>query len=111
VLQNVFFEKENQNEKLRFLLCDCNLINFQQLLEVDPALKKFKSYKNSVKVASKIGNVLTAVTIVGMSFISHSLFFFLDNYCMPLGITDIRACSEVLKFYGKISLRYQVQVL
>jgi hypothetical protein len=25
---------------------------------------------------------------------------------MSLGITDIRACSEVLKFYGKISLGY-----
>ncbi|XP_078174669.1 succinate dehydrogenase subunit [Carex rostrata] len=38
------------------------------LLEVDPALMKFKSYKNSVKVASKIGNVLTVVAVTACSY-------------------------------------------
>jgi hypothetical protein len=35
---------------------------------VDPALKKFKSYKNSVKVASKIGNILTNDVIASCSY-------------------------------------------
>lgn len=38
-----------------------------QLLEEDVALKRFKSYKNSVKQVSKIGNVLTLAVVVGMS--------------------------------------------
>ncbi|KAL0922259.1 hypothetical protein M5K25_006230 [Dendrobium thyrsiflorum] len=33
------------------------------LLEEDPALKRFKSYKKTVKQASKIGNVLTILAI------------------------------------------------
>ncbi|KAF8657613.1 hypothetical protein HU200_059760 [Digitaria exilis] len=37
------------------------------LLEEDVALKRFKSYKNSVKKVSKIGNVLTLAVVVGMS--------------------------------------------
>jgi hypothetical protein len=38
------------------------------LLGVDPALKKFKSYKNSVKVASKVGNILTDDVITSCSY-------------------------------------------
>ncbi|KAH7661743.1 hypothetical protein IHE45_15G083900 [Dioscorea alata] len=34
------------------------------LLEEDPALKKFKSYKNSVKRVSKIGDALTIIAAV-----------------------------------------------
>uniref|UniRef100_A0A453KRE2 Uncharacterized protein n=1 Tax=Aegilops tauschii subsp. strangulata TaxID=200361 RepID=A0A453KRE2_AEGTS len=37
-----------------------------QLLEEDVALKRFKSYKNSVKRVSKIGNVLTLVVFAGI---------------------------------------------
>ncbi|ONM54760.1 Succinate dehydrogenase subunit 7A mitochondrial [Zea mays] len=37
------------------------------LLEEDVALKRFKSYKNSVKQVSKIGNVLTLAVVFGMS--------------------------------------------
>lgn len=37
-----------------------------QLLEEDPALKRFKSYKNTVKRVSKIGNGLTVLVAVGM---------------------------------------------
>ncbi|KAK8946106.1 hypothetical protein KSP40_PGU015537 [Platanthera guangdongensis] len=33
------------------------------LLEVDPALKRFKSYKKAVKQASKVGNVLTILAV------------------------------------------------
>ncbi|PKU61872.1 succinate dehydrogenase subunit 7, mitochondrial [Dendrobium catenatum] len=38
------------------------------LLEEDPALKRFKSYKKSVKQASKIGNVLTILAIAACSY-------------------------------------------
>jgi len=38
-----------------------------QLLEEDVALKRFKSYKNSVKQVSKIGNALTFAVVLGMS--------------------------------------------
>ncbi|KAJ3700621.1 hypothetical protein LUZ61_004326 [Rhynchospora tenuis] len=38
------------------------------LLEEDPALKKFRSYKNSVKAASKIGNVLTVVAFAACGY-------------------------------------------
>jgi len=34
-------------------------------LEEDVALKRFKSYKNSVKQVSKIGNVLTLAVVLG----------------------------------------------
>jgi hypothetical protein len=46
-----------------------------QLLEEDVALKRFKSYKNSVKQVSKIGNVLTLAVAVGMPL--YLCFFFL----------------------------------
>ncbi|XP_062193863.1 succinate dehydrogenase subunit 7, mitochondrial-like [Phragmites australis] len=38
------------------------------LLEEDSALKRFKSYKNSVKQVSKIGNVLTLAVVVACSY-------------------------------------------
>ncbi|KQJ90112.1 succinate dehydrogenase subunit 7, mitochondrial [Brachypodium distachyon] len=38
------------------------------LLEEDAALKRFKSYKNSVKKVSKIGNVLTLVVVAACSY-------------------------------------------
>ncbi|KAL6655648.1 hypothetical protein ACP70R_006474 [Stipagrostis hirtigluma subsp. patula] len=38
------------------------------LLEEDAALKRFKSYKNSVKQVSKIGNVLTLAVVVACSY-------------------------------------------
>ncbi|NP_001318134.1 Succinate dehydrogenase subunit 7, mitochondrial-like [Zea mays] len=38
------------------------------LLEEDVALKRFKSYKNSVKQVSKIGNVLTLAVVFGCSY-------------------------------------------
>ncbi|XP_020579481.1 succinate dehydrogenase subunit 7, mitochondrial [Phalaenopsis equestris] len=38
------------------------------LLEEDPALKRFKSYKKSVKQASKIGNVLTILAVAACSY-------------------------------------------
>ena len=38
------------------------------LLEEDVALKRFKSYKNSVKRVSKIGNVLTLVVFAACSY-------------------------------------------
>ncbi|GJN34099.1 hypothetical protein PR202_gb22738 [Eleusine coracana subsp. coracana] len=48
------------------------------LLEEDVALKRFKSYKNSVKQVSKVGNVLTLVVAVafacGSSAMAASLF-------------------------------------
>ncbi|CAL9751623.1 unnamed protein product, partial [Musa acuminata subsp. burmannicoides] len=39
------------------------------LLEEDPALKRFKSYKNSLKRVSKIGDVLTILVVAGMVFV------------------------------------------
>ncbi|KAJ1289543.1 hypothetical protein BS78_02G172500 [Paspalum vaginatum] len=38
------------------------------LLEEDVALKRFKSYKNSVKQVSKIGNVLTLAVVLACSY-------------------------------------------
>ncbi|XP_020082599.1 succinate dehydrogenase subunit 7, mitochondrial-like [Ananas comosus] len=38
------------------------------LLEEDPALKKFKSYKSSVKQVSKIGNALTMLVIAACTY-------------------------------------------
>ncbi|XP_038984061.1 succinate dehydrogenase subunit 7, mitochondrial-like [Phoenix dactylifera] len=38
------------------------------LLEEDPALKKFKSYKNTVKRVSKIGDVLTVIVVAACSY-------------------------------------------
>ncbi|KAM0952015.1 putative succinate dehydrogenase subunit 7 [Dioscorea sansibarensis] len=38
------------------------------LLEEDPALKKFKSYKNSVKRVSKVGDALTIITVVACAY-------------------------------------------
>ncbi|XP_073012541.1 succinate dehydrogenase subunit 7, mitochondrial-like [Typha latifolia] len=38
------------------------------LLEEDPALKRFKSCKNSVKRASKIGNALTVLVLAACSY-------------------------------------------
>ncbi|TVU09436.1 hypothetical protein EJB05_42908 [Eragrostis curvula] len=38
------------------------------LLEEDVALKRFKSYKNSVKQVSKIGNVLTLAVAVACTY-------------------------------------------
>ncbi|CAN6174199.1 unnamed protein product, partial [Urochloa humidicola] len=38
------------------------------LLEEDVALKRFKSYKNSVKRVSKIGNVLTLAVVFACSY-------------------------------------------
>ncbi|XP_010913829.1 succinate dehydrogenase subunit 7, mitochondrial isoform X2 [Elaeis guineensis] len=35
------------------------------LLEEDPALKKFKSYKNTVKRVSKIGDALSVLVVAG----------------------------------------------
>ncbi|KAF7058778.1 hypothetical protein CFC21_065766 [Triticum aestivum] len=40
----------------------------KSLLEEDVALKRFKSYKNSVKRVSKIGNVLTLVVFAACSY-------------------------------------------
>ncbi|KAJ3691014.1 hypothetical protein LUZ61_020178 [Rhynchospora tenuis] len=37
------------------------------LLEEDPALKKFRSYKKGVKLTSKIGTVLTGVAVAGVT--------------------------------------------
>ncbi|KAJ4783552.1 succinate dehydrogenase subunit [Rhynchospora pubera] len=37
------------------------------LLEEDPALKKFRSYKKGVKLTSKIGTALTGVAVAGVS--------------------------------------------
>lgn len=39
-----------------------------QLLEEDPALKKFKSYKNTVKRVSRIGDVLTILVVAGKTY-------------------------------------------
>ncbi|KAH7674437.1 Succinate dehydrogenase (quinone) protein [Dioscorea alata] len=38
------------------------------LLEEDPALKKFKSYKNTVKRVSRIGDVLTILVVAACSY-------------------------------------------
>ncbi|EER98845.1 hypothetical protein BDA96_02G201800 [Sorghum bicolor] len=38
------------------------------LLEEDVALKRFKSYKNSVKQVSKIGNALTFAVVLACSY-------------------------------------------
>ncbi|NP_001132723.1 Succinate dehydrogenase subunit 7, mitochondrial-like [Zea mays] len=38
------------------------------LLEEDVALKRFKSYKNSVKQVSKIGNALTLAVVLACSY-------------------------------------------
>ncbi|WOL13808.1 hypothetical protein Cni_G22588 [Canna indica] len=38
------------------------------LLEEDPALKRFKSYKNNLKRVSKIGDVLTIVVVAACSY-------------------------------------------
>ncbi|KAJ4804132.1 succinate dehydrogenase subunit [Rhynchospora pubera] len=38
------------------------------LLEEDPALKKFRSYKKGVKLTSKIGTVLTGVAVAACSY-------------------------------------------
>ncbi|KAJ6799604.1 succinate dehydrogenase subunit 7, mitochondrial-like [Iris pallida] len=38
------------------------------LLEEDPALKRFKSYKNTVKRVSKVGNALTVLVIAACSY-------------------------------------------
>ncbi|XP_020248712.1 succinate dehydrogenase subunit 7, mitochondrial-like [Asparagus officinalis] len=38
------------------------------LLEEDPALKKFKSYKNTVKRVSKIGTGLTALVVAACTY-------------------------------------------
>ncbi|XP_074565754.1 succinate dehydrogenase subunit 7, mitochondrial-like isoform X1 [Curcuma longa] len=38
------------------------------LLEEDPALKKFKSYKNNLKRVSKIGDVLTIVVVAACAY-------------------------------------------
>ena len=40
----------------------------RQLLEEDPALKKFKSYKNTVKRVSKIGDALSVLAVAGMIY-------------------------------------------
>ncbi|KAG0470647.1 hypothetical protein HPP92_017347 [Vanilla planifolia] len=38
------------------------------LLEEDPALKRFKSYKYSVKKASKVGNALTFLVLAACGY-------------------------------------------
>ncbi|KAM0943130.1 putative succinate dehydrogenase subunit 7 [Dioscorea sansibarensis] len=38
------------------------------LLEEDPALKKFKSYKTTVKRVSRIGDVLTILVVAACSY-------------------------------------------
>ena len=38
------------------------------LLEEDTALKRFKSYKNSVKQVSKVGNILTGVVLFACAY-------------------------------------------
>ncbi|XP_072952620.1 succinate dehydrogenase subunit 7, mitochondrial-like [Typha angustifolia] len=38
------------------------------LLEEDPALKRFKSYKNNVKQATKIGTALTVLVVAACSY-------------------------------------------
>ncbi|KAJ0965406.1 hypothetical protein J5N97_026544 [Dioscorea zingiberensis] len=38
------------------------------LLEEDPALKRFKSYKNTVKRVSKIGDILTIIVVAACSY-------------------------------------------
>ncbi|XP_010928555.1 succinate dehydrogenase subunit 7, mitochondrial isoform X2 [Elaeis guineensis] len=38
------------------------------LLEEDPALKKFKSYKNTVKRVSKVGDALTVIVVAACSY-------------------------------------------
>lgn len=53
-----------------------------QLLEEDPALKKFKSYKSSVKQVSKIGNVLTMLVIAGMVYYHEVLQFFFPPFML-----------------------------
>uniref|UniRef100_A0A0E0M0R3 Succinate dehydrogenase subunit 7, mitochondrial n=1 Tax=Oryza punctata TaxID=4537 RepID=A0A0E0M0R3_ORYPU len=38
------------------------------LLEEDTALKRFKSYKNSVKQVSRVGNILTGVVLFACAY-------------------------------------------
>ncbi|CAD5169922.1 unnamed protein product [Musa acuminata subsp. malaccensis] len=38
------------------------------LLEEDPALKRFKSYKNNLKRVSKIGDVLTILVVAACTY-------------------------------------------
>ncbi|XP_074586026.1 succinate dehydrogenase subunit 7, mitochondrial-like isoform X1 [Curcuma longa] len=38
------------------------------LLEEDPALKRFKSYKNNLKRISKVGDVLTIVVVAACAY-------------------------------------------
>ena len=37
-------------------------------MEEDTALKRFKSYKNSVKQVSKVGNILTGVVLFACAY-------------------------------------------
>jgi hypothetical protein len=50
---------------LSFLVFNMALL-LLQLLEEDVALKRFKSYKNSVKQVSKTGSVLTLAVVLGI---------------------------------------------
>ncbi|CAL9099556.1 unnamed protein product [Musa acuminata var. zebrina] len=48
---------------------DYILVLFElQLLEEDPALKRFKSYKNNLKRVSKIGDVLTILVVAACTY-------------------------------------------
>ncbi|PIA62210.1 hypothetical protein AQUCO_00200302v1 [Aquilegia coerulea] len=38
------------------------------LLEQDPTLKRFKSYKNSVRTLKRVGDVLTIVVVAGCCY-------------------------------------------